>query len=149
MAMMKEALMARTFWADCPVIGECNRDTAEYLEREWGVKLLVQDLNDDPSKAQNGLGITVRDYPEIMLDVENSGYFQPQGALWQISRISPDGITLYLVNYGGKSVDGIGDVWEEAFVFIPMSNVIAIHNISQRFFINESVRSIERQEKKN
>ena len=140
--------MAKTFWADCTVLGEGNRDTAEYLEREWGVKLLVQDIN-DPKVTLEVFGITVRDYPEIMIDVENSGYFQPQEVLWQISRISTDGITLYLVNYGGKSLDGIRDVWEEPFIFIPMSNVIAIHNLSQRFFINESVRSIERQEKRN
>jgi hypothetical protein len=66
--------------------------------------------------------------------------------LWQVNRISADGVAFYLVNHGGKSEDGRHDVWEEVFVFIPMTNVVAIHNVSQQFFINESLRRVEREE---
>jgi hypothetical protein len=139
--------MAETFWADCSIFADYNKDTATYVEKQWGVKLRVEEADEDPQSILNGLGITVRDYPEIMTEIQQSGYFQPQSVLWQVNRISPDGITLYLVNHGGKSDDGRHDVWEEVFIFIPMSNVIAIHNVSQQFFINESLRSIEREGK--
>jgi hypothetical protein len=143
--------MAKTFWAHCSVSEDYNTDTAAYIEKEWGVKLRVEDMDDHPSREiLNVLGITVRDYPEIMTDIENSGYFEPHGSIWQINRISPEGITFYLVNYGGRSDNTPKHhVWEEVFIFIPMSNVVAVHNVSQRFFINESVRSIERQEKES
>jgi len=48
-------------------------------------------MNHDTGEILNGLGITARDYPEIMIDVENSGYFRHKEGLWQISQISLDG----------------------------------------------------------
>lgn len=91
----------------------------------------------------NLMGITVRECPEIMSDLENSGYFGRKPAIWQINRISEHRVTFYLVNHGGKSEDGSHDLWEEIFIFIPISNVIGIHNVSEQFFINESLRSLE------
>ena len=52
-------------------------------------------------------------------------------------------MTLYLVNHSGKSEDGNHDRWEEVFIFLPMSNIVAIHNVSQQFFINESLRAMD------
>ena len=138
--------MPTTFWADCPVCDTYNQDTYSYVEKRWGVKLRVTNPN-DPHYVSNNLAITVRDYPEIMTDIEKSGYFEPHGTLWQVNRISADGIAFYLVNHGGKSDDGRHDVWKEVFVFIPMNNVIAIHDVSQEFFINESLRRIDPEKK--
>ena len=142
--------MATTFWADCAVFRGYNEDTSKYLADQWGVKLRAyseEDMKTPGVHIYNILGIVVRDYPEIMSRLEQSGYFQAEPPLWQVNRISEQGITFYLVNYGGKSDDGKHDLWEEVFIFIPMSNVIAIHNVSEQFFINESLRSMEKKEK--
>ena len=91
--------MPTTFWADCPVCDTYNQDTYSYVEKRWGVKLRVTNPN-DPHYVSNNLAITVRDYPEIMTDIEKSGYFEQHGTLWQVNRISADGIAFYLVNHG-------------------------------------------------
>lgn len=138
--------LAKTFWADCTVLREANA-TAEYLAKSWNVKLNIMEPEKQSSKNTNALAITVRDYPPIMIDVEESGYFEPQTTLWQIMRISPDGVSLYLVNCSGLTNEGTHHLWEECFIFIPMSNVIAIHNVSPQFLVNESVDSIGRLER--
>ena len=131
--------MAKTFRATCWVSGIYNQETAKFLEEQWGVTLRFN--NDDELKRNmmfdNPLQVEVHDYPEIMEQISKSGYVDPTSPEWQIQRISGHGITLYLVNYSGKSEDGENDLWEEVFIFIPMNNVIAVHNISQQFFINE------------
>jgi hypothetical protein len=142
--------MATTFFADCAVFDGYNEDTAKYAEKHWRVRLRAyseEDMKTPGLNITNVLAITVRDYPEIMPEVERSGYFRNEPPVWQVNRISEQGITFYLVNRGGKSEDGRHDLWEEVFIFIPMSNVIAIHNVSQQFFINESLRAMERKEK--
>ena len=137
--------MATTFWADCTVFRECNKDTARYLKEQWGVELRSlseAELEQGVGPRLTILGVVVRDYPEIMNELEHSGYFR-ESPLWQISRISGQGMTLYLVNHSGKSEDGNHDRWEEVFIFLPMSNIVAIHNVSQQFFINESLRAMD------
>lgn len=52
-----------------------------------------------------------------------------------------------MVNHSGKSEDGRHSLWEEVLVFLPMSNVIAIHNVSEQFFINDSLKAMDRKEK--
>jgi hypothetical protein len=120
---------------------EYNGDSAKYVADQWGVSFRTE--ND----GENILGVVVRDYPEIMSRVEESGYFQTELPTWQVSRISQEGVTFYLVNDSGKTEDGRHRLWEEVFVFLPMNNVIAIHNVSKQFFINESLRAMERKEK--
>lgn len=142
--------MATTFWADCAVSTEYNQGTAKYLAEQWGVNLRAyseQDMKTPGAHVENMLAIVLRDYPEIMSSLEESGYFHTKPAVWQVNRISEQGITLYLVNHSGKSDDGQHDLWEEVFIFIPMNNVIAIHNVSQQFFINESLSLMEKKEK--
>ena len=139
--------MATTFWADCAVFPEYNEDTAKYLAEQWQVSLRAyseKDMKTPGVHIQNILGIVVRDYPEIMCRLEQTGYFRTEPPFWQVNRISEQGITFYLANHSGKSEDGKHDLWEEVFIFIPMNNVIAIHNVSEQFFINESLRLMER-----
>lgn len=135
--------MAKTFWADCPVFPEYNEDTAQFLKEQWRVNLRAVnevELKEGGAPPENLLGIVVRDYPEIMSRVEESGYFRTEPVVWQVHRISEQGITLYLVSHGGKSEDGEQDLWEEVFIFIPMGNVIAIHNVSEKFLSGEFLR---------
>lgn len=142
--------MATTFWADCAVFPAYNEDTAKYLADQWRVSLRAysnEDMKTPGVHVKNILGIVVRDYPEVMTRLEQSGYFDTEIPLWQVNRISEQGITFYLANYGGKSDDGKHNLWEEVFIFIPMNNVIAIHNVPEQFFINESVKLIEKKEK--
>jgi hypothetical protein len=132
--------MATTFWASCSVSPGYNDDTSKYLAEEWRVSLRECT---EAVEIDNIIGIVVRDYPDVMVSLENSGYFETDPPVWQINRISRDGVTLYLVNHSGKTDDGRHDLWEEVFIFIPMNNVIAIHNVSEQFFINESVSSMD------
>lgn len=143
--------MATTFWAYCSVSDGYNQDTAKYVAQHWSVTLR-EDSADDNSETrgeriENVLGIEVHEYPEIMSRVEESGYFRLDSPIWQVNRISEQGITFYLVNRSGKSEDGQHNVYEEVFIFLPICNVIAIHNLSEQFFINESVQSFEKSEK--
>ena len=144
--------MATTFWASCSVWPGYNEDTSKYLAEEWRVSLrqcTEADMKTPTSgvDVENILGVVVREYPDVMVSLEHSGYFETDPPVWQINRISKEGVTLYLVNHSGKTDDGGHDLWEEVFIFIPMSNVVAIHNVSQQFFINESVRAMDNKKK--
>jgi len=134
--------MAKTFWTPCWVSPTFNQDTALYVKEKWGVPLRgisEDELNQGNSPSKNMLAIVVRDYPEIMDELRQSVPDDDDPYPWQILRISEYGISLYLVNYSGKSEDGEHDLWNEVFIFIPISNVIAIHNITEQFFINEAL----------
>lgn len=149
--------MATTIWAYCAIFPGDNdaASTAKYVADSWGINLRFYTEEDkkkpgvEVENKNNIFGIVVRDYPEVMEEVSQSGYFQSKTPLWQICRISEHGVTLYLVNHSGKVIDGKYPEFEEAFIFIPMSNVIIIHSVSNQFFINESRNAIEKVEKQS
>jgi hypothetical protein len=145
--------MSKTIWAYCSVSPLYNQETAKYVSEHWGIELPSYTEEDmkkrgvDLENKDEILGIVVRNYPQVVDKLAKSGYFKSKPPLWQVNRISEQGVTLYLVNHSGMPDDGKHQKFAEVFVFIPMNNVIVIHNATEQFFINESVRAIEEKAK--
>lgn len=79
--------MTKTICAFCSVSSGYNQDTAKYVADQWGVSLRAE------SEGEEILGIVVRDYPEIMSRVEEGYHFQTEPPIWQVNRISKEGVT--------------------------------------------------------
>lgn len=138
--------MKKTILAELVLMNDFNQDTAKYLNQMWGMS--VRGYSEGGSKISETesqithLEIEIRDYPSIMLKVEKAGYVSKQDR-WIVQKISEAGISFYLVSYSGRSEDGEHDMWQQAVILVPMSNIIAIHDITEQFFIDLSIRSVE------
>lgn len=147
--------MATTIWAYSSIFPGDNDGaaTTKYVADYWGINLRSYTEEDkkksgiEVENKDNVLCIALRDYPEVMDELSQIGYLESHPRLWHISRISEHGISFYLVNDSGKIIDEKFPEIEEAFIFIPMSNVISIHHVSHQFFKNERRRAIEKVEK--
>lgn len=144
--------MKKTILAEIIVDNTYNQDTAKYLKEKWGMPLrgLAKEAGGDSNTEPqiNIVEIEIRDYPSIMSKVEKAGYFSDHVG-WIVNKVSEDGISFYLDSYSGKSEDGEHTVWQQAFILVPMANIIAIHDVSEQLFIDLSVKSVEASEKKN
>jgi hypothetical protein len=147
--------MSTTIWADFSHFpGDENAAaTAEYIKYHWGLTLGSYTEEDKKIPARElenkstNLGIIVRDYPEVIEEIIKSGHFSKKNSCWIVSRISEQGVTLYTVNHRQPPILTGNLNIAEAIVFIPMSNVISIYIVPERFFVNESIRIIEEAEK--
>lgn len=129
-----------------------NQDTAKYLKEKWRMPmrgLIVESSEGSDTEPQiNRVEIEIKDYPSIMSKVEKAGYFSDHVG-WLVNKISEDGISFYLDSYSGRSEGGEHTMWQQAFILVPMTNIIAIHDVSEQFFIDLSIKSVEASERKN
>jgi hypothetical protein len=110
--------------------GEGFEQAIKYINRR-GVPI-------PPMKADESykLSVEIRDVPQIISIIEEAGYFK--GGLdnsLPLVAISDGGLTLYFVTHSGMS-ENRAVRWREGYVFIPMDNVITIHNITSEFVDN-------------
>lgn len=119
--------MGRTFVASLSTSEKYNQETIQYFRK---IDVVLPVLKESESHE---IGIEVRDVPEIMAVVEHVERSRPRvnDHAWQIHRISDEGIVLYLATHNGSRGKDIK--WKEGYIFIPMENVIAIHNVDQVF----------------
>lgn len=94
--------------------------------KEIGFSLSNQFLNEQL------LMIEVKDYPEIISQLEDFRYFsRGDQKEWWFQDVTKQGITIYVVHRNA------GD----GYIFIPFNNVIAIHIIEEKFLINVGLKS--------
>lgn len=138
--------MKKSIRADITVYNGSDLGTARYLKEKWGMTLrgfedgAIKLPGKDP--VFNRVEIEFRDYPSIMLKVEKAGYFSKHEG-WFIHQISDAGISFYVDSYSGMAEDGEHTLWQQGLILVPMTNVNAIHDISEQFFIDLSVKSLE------
>lgn len=109
--------MSKTIIGDFFTIrDEDLEETTEYLSQ------LGMTFNGGIEKCL--FSIQLRELPEILCKLEQSGYFDFQGGAkeWQILKISSDGVALYIAS-------PVGD----GYIFLPKSNIISIHTIGKKY----------------
>jgi hypothetical protein len=135
--------MSKAISAHLVITDELNRGTAKYLRDVWGVWVREPEEAEGSSKMTiTTLHVEIRDYPAIMEAVEKSGYFKEQPHVWDIMKISEAGIAFYLASFTGYSETERRPLYEENYIFVPIGNIIALHNISEQLFINEATSTL-------
>ena len=68
--------------------------------------------------------VELREKPSMLIQLEAAGYFKPEEKMtWEVMNVTEQGVTLYLCNRGA------GD----GYFFIPFSNILAMHTVSDRW----------------
>lgn len=79
--------------------------------------------------------VELREKPSMLIRLEAAGYFTPGNeSIWDMMSMTEHGITIYICNQ--EAGDG--------FLFIPFSNILAVHTASEKWLNNVQKNNAKR-----
>jgi hypothetical protein len=109
--------MSKTIAAKFTGVGDENvEETVKYLD-QIGMSLTYRGKFEDVL-----FSIELQLVPEIMLVLERTGYFKERPKIWEMIRLTTEGVALY-----------VSIAVADAYVFIPKETIICIHTVSEYF----------------
>ena len=109
--------MSKTIVAQFTGAGDENiEETVKYLD-QIGMSLTYRGKFEDVL-----FNIELQSIPDIMLILEGRGYFKERPKIWDMIRLTTEGVALY-----------VPIAVADAYVFIPKETIICIHTVSEYF----------------